>query len=260
MTPEVASLRSVFSKLFTQGQVIPTDRGRGIFQPALDTAISKLNMGHWVHLFPEGYVNLSRQMVLRRFKWGLSRLLLEAEKRPRVIPIWIEGFDQIMPDPRNFPKFLPRPFAKLHVHFGEPIDQPGTILDTMLTSLRKRPSLNPLHWAQEDEETQQIHAIASSASREEAPEISIPKMSSFPAVASHPVPKAGWPDPPMDSLAYKSQLGSQRDEEAMKDRSRLAEVLRRELAWLGVKSRRDRGEPEGEVGELVHGGVLEQSK
>jgi monolysocardiolipin acyltransferase len=76
---------------FDYGQVIPTDRGRGIFQPALDTAIQKLDEGQWTHLFPEGYVNLSRKMVLRRFKWGLSRLLLESKRRPRVVPIWIEG-------------------------------------------------------------------------------------------------------------------------------------------------------------------------
>lgn len=82
---------SIFSALFKRGQVISTDRGRGIFQPALDTAISKLEQGQWVHMFPEGYVNLSRKMVLRRFKWGLSRLLLESKHRPRVVPIWIEG-------------------------------------------------------------------------------------------------------------------------------------------------------------------------
>lgn len=85
------SNHSLFSYAFNKGQVISTDRGRGIFQPALDTAISKLDAGQWVHLFPEGYVNLSRRMVLRRFKWGLSRLLLETKKAPRVVPIWIEG-------------------------------------------------------------------------------------------------------------------------------------------------------------------------
>lgn len=46
-----------------------------------------------MHLFPEGYVNLSRKALCRRFKWGVGRLLLEAEleKRPVVVPIWIEG-------------------------------------------------------------------------------------------------------------------------------------------------------------------------
>lgn len=29
--------------------------------------------------------------MLRRFKWGMSRLLLESQQRPRVVPIWIEG-------------------------------------------------------------------------------------------------------------------------------------------------------------------------
>jgi len=73
--------------------VIETERGRGIFQPAIDEAISKLENGRWVHLFPEGYVNLSRSAELRRFKWGVGRMLqeLKPENRPFVVPMWISG-------------------------------------------------------------------------------------------------------------------------------------------------------------------------
>jgi len=84
---------SVFAHFFRAGQVLPTDRGRGVFQPALDAALDRLAAGDWVHLFPEGYVNMSRRALCRRFKWGIGRLLLEAEPhaRPVVCPIWIEG-------------------------------------------------------------------------------------------------------------------------------------------------------------------------
>ena len=89
---------SVFSKFFRYGQVIETFRGRGVFQPAIDDAIEKLNRGEWVrasfpphvvfhaphivraqiHLFSEGKVNPdacdpnSPQFgKLLRFKWGV---------------------------------------------------------------------------------------------------------------------------------------------------------------------------------------------
>lgn len=39
---------SIFSTFFRYGQVIETFRGKGIFQPAIDTAIEKLNRGEWV--------------------------------------------------------------------------------------------------------------------------------------------------------------------------------------------------------------------
>lgn len=42
------SLDSVFSTFFRYGQVIETFRGNGIFQPAIDDAIQKLNSGEWV--------------------------------------------------------------------------------------------------------------------------------------------------------------------------------------------------------------------
>jgi hypothetical protein len=38
----------IFSKFFTLGQVIETIRGGGIFQPAIDEAIKKLQAGDWV--------------------------------------------------------------------------------------------------------------------------------------------------------------------------------------------------------------------
>lgn len=43
---------------FRYGQVIETFRGKGIFQPAIDDAIEKLNRGEWVsvmHLLSRDY-------------------------------------------------------------------------------------------------------------------------------------------------------------------------------------------------------------
>ncbi|TFK73013.1 acyltransferase-domain-containing protein [Pluteus cervinus] len=124
----------LFSTFFTLGQTLETFRGKGIYQPAVDTAINKLNRGGWVHLYGEGKVNqpleyprnqssvFPHSRCLPRFKWGVGRMLIEPKALPVVIPMWLSGFDQLMPEGRPFPnKYLPRPGAHLSVTFGEPV-------------------------------------------------------------------------------------------------------------------------------------------
>ncbi|KAF7789140.1 hypothetical protein EIP86_000077 [Pleurotus ostreatoroseus] len=119
----------VFSAFFRKGQVLETFRGTGIFQPAIDTAICKLNNGAWVHLFGEGKVNQpgneatsSKTPLLLRFKWGVGRILMEAHKPPIVVPMWLTGFEKLMPEGRSWPwKYLPRRQVALSVTFGKPI-------------------------------------------------------------------------------------------------------------------------------------------
>ncbi|KAH9051590.1 acyltransferase-domain-containing protein [Lactarius deliciosus] len=147
----------VFSAFFRKGQVLETFRGTGVYQPAIDTAIEKLRAGAWIHLFAEGKVcqphtyatdpqtGLAR---LRRFKWGMyvsllsphlpnichplsdalhsphasGRIVMETPRPPTIIPMWITGFDKLMPEGRHAPwKYLPRPGARLSVTFGAPV-------------------------------------------------------------------------------------------------------------------------------------------
>lgn len=175
----------------------------------------------------------------------------------------------MMPDPRNFPRFLPRPFAKLFVHFGEPIDSPQSALDRLLGDLRRRPSLNPRWWQDEEDASSHPNDLTHT-SRAEAPTIPIPPMSAFPKPDPLPVPPSGWAPPPPGSLSALSLEATQRaqaqgrtadGQDPMTARSGLVELLRRELAWLGVKSRSLRREgalgaekSEGgeELGRLVH--------
>ncbi|KAI6047040.1 acyltransferase-domain-containing protein [Pisolithus marmoratus] len=131
----------VFSAFFRNGQVIETFRGEGIFQSALDTAIDKLNQGHWVHLFGEGkvcqpprYPRVNGVTHLQRFKWGVGHIVMEAKVLPLIIPMWLTGFDKLMPEGRPFPfKFFPKPGMKLGVAFGDPIPlgRIVTLLDTL---------------------------------------------------------------------------------------------------------------------------------
>lgn len=122
----------VLSTFFRNGQVIETFRGAGIFQPAVDFAIDKLNEGAWIHLFGEGKVNQPNvdkhesnilPHKLLRFKWGVGRIVMEAVKPPVIIPMWLSGFDKLMPEDRPSPyKFFPRRGANLSITFGKPID------------------------------------------------------------------------------------------------------------------------------------------
>ncbi|KAI0367928.1 acyltransferase-domain-containing protein [Pilatotrama ljubarskyi] len=131
----------VFSAFFRYGQVIETFRGKGIFQPAIDTAIEKLNHGEWIHLFGEGKVNQTSSdpnhpdaARLLRFKWGIGRIMMEAQKPPVIIPMWLTGFDKLMPEGRPFPyNYLPKPGAELSITVGEPV--PAKDIQDALASL-----------------------------------------------------------------------------------------------------------------------------
>ncbi|KAJ7507436.1 acyltransferase-domain-containing protein [Mycena galericulata] len=120
----------VFSAFFRRGQVLETFRGNGIYQPSVNEAIDKLNRGNWIHLFGEGKVNQPDTYPQRdglaylpRFKWGVGRVLMEASTLPPILPMWLSGFDALMPEGRAFPyKYFPRLGKHLSVTFGEPLD------------------------------------------------------------------------------------------------------------------------------------------
>ncbi|KAL6705486.1 Lyso-phosphatidylcholine acyltransferase [Coniothyrium glycines] len=76
----------------------------------------------WVHIFPEGMIHQSEQRIMRYFKWGVSRLILESEPMPDIVPVFIEGFDDIMHETRTFPRFIPRAFKNVRVTFGEKLN------------------------------------------------------------------------------------------------------------------------------------------
>ncbi|GAA95469.1 uncharacterized protein L969DRAFT_85147 [Mixia osmundae IAM 14324] len=128
---DICFTNPLFTAFFSAGQTIETHRGAGIYQHAIDVAIEKLNAGHWLHIYPEGYVGQTSPTTgkLRRFKWGLARLLLEAnhalphEQGVEIVPIFIQGFEKVMPEERGFPRFLPRLGQRITITFGEPVTQ-----------------------------------------------------------------------------------------------------------------------------------------
>lgn len=91
------------------------------------------NSNSWVHIFPEGKIHQSPRKTMRYFKWGIARLILEPKECPDVVPMWIEGFDNVMHESREFPRFLPRPGKDVSVTFGSKVDS-----DAVFGEMRSR--------------------------------------------------------------------------------------------------------------------------
>ncbi|KAK7966986.1 Bctaz1 [Apiospora aurea] len=83
----------------------------------------------WVHIFPEGCIHQHQSMTMRYFKWGVARLILESEPMPDMLPMFIDGTQNIMSEERTFPRFLPRGGHKFHITFGELLDMEATFGD-----------------------------------------------------------------------------------------------------------------------------------
>lgn len=76
----------------------------------------------WIHVFPEGKIHQHPDKIMRYFKWGVARMILESEPCPDVICMWIDGPQEIMDNERTFPRPLPRPGKDVSITFGEKMD------------------------------------------------------------------------------------------------------------------------------------------
>lgn len=104
---------------FTNGHLTFSTNGSDVF-PAPSAYLSRRH--GWVHIFPEGMIHQKEDRTMRYFKWGVSRLILESDPMPDVVPIWIEGPEEIMHETRAFPRFIPRPFKNVSITFGDRLD------------------------------------------------------------------------------------------------------------------------------------------
>ncbi|EOY11503.1 hypothetical protein QUC31_009457 [Theobroma cacao] len=94
----------VTSAFFRSVKVLPVSRGDGIYQKGMDMAISKLNSGGWVHIFPEGSRSRDGGKTVRSSKRGVGRLVLDADNTPIVLPFVHTGMQDVMPIGANFPR------------------------------------------------------------------------------------------------------------------------------------------------------------
>ncbi|KAJ2662316.1 Lyso-phosphatidylcholine acyltransferase [Coemansia sp. RSA 1200] len=118
---ELLYMNPLMNAFFALGQTVPTVRGDGIYQLAVEIALRRLNENKWVHVFPEARVNQDPELL--RFKWGVSRMIMESERTPIVIPMYFAGMSSVLPLRQRFPVPRPNPFKSiLYVKAGDSID------------------------------------------------------------------------------------------------------------------------------------------
>jgi monolysocardiolipin acyltransferase len=76
----------------------------------------------WIHVFPEGKIHQHPDKIMRYFKWGVARMILESEPCPDVLAMWIDGPQEVMANERTFPRPFPRPGKDVSITFGEKMD------------------------------------------------------------------------------------------------------------------------------------------
>ena len=125
---EVCFSKPIHSLFFRLGQVMPVVRGDGVYQPVMNESINLLNEGKWVHLFPEGKLNDKKETI--RLKWGVGRLIADAEQTPIVLPFYHFGMDDILPNKTPYRMQINK---KATIVIGKPI-----YFDEMVIELKEQ--------------------------------------------------------------------------------------------------------------------------
>jgi 1-acyl-sn-glycerol-3-phosphate acyltransferase len=77
------------SLFFRLGKTLPIVRGEGIYQRSMNQILEELNRGDWLHIYPEGKINTTKEWL--RLRWGVARLVADAHVTPIVLPAWHFG-------------------------------------------------------------------------------------------------------------------------------------------------------------------------
>ncbi|EDW47623.1 tafazzin homolog [Drosophila sechellia] len=121
---DICFTNKLHSLFFMFGKCIPVVRGIGVYQDAINLCIEKAALGHWIHVFPEGKVNMEKEEL--RLKWGVGRIIYESPKIPIILPMWHEGMDELLP---NVEPYVIQRGKQVTLNVGQPLDLNDFILD-----------------------------------------------------------------------------------------------------------------------------------
>ena len=96
-------------------KILPIERGGSIDQKAMQIIINKLSTGHWVSMFPEGYI--AQDGEVKKVRRGVGKIILESNPTPRVYPIYHRGMEGV----KSEKKWLPSVGSHIVVKLGKEI-------------------------------------------------------------------------------------------------------------------------------------------
>ncbi|KAH8400817.1 hypothetical protein KR009_001179 [Drosophila setifemur] len=131
---DICFTNKAHSLFFMFGKCIPVVRGIGVYQEAINLCIEKAAQGHWIHIFPEGKVNMEKDEL--RLKWGVGRIIYESPKIPIILPMWHEGMDDVLP---NVEPYVLQRKKKVTLNVGQPLD-----LNDFVQELKKKQVAEPI--------------------------------------------------------------------------------------------------------------------
>ncbi|MEW5309698.1 MAG: hypothetical protein WDW38_001563 [Sanguina aurantia] len=117
---DVCFRNAFLRQFFLTGKTLPVKRGEGVDQPVLNVTAGLLARGGWVHVFPEGRINVDG--TLGPCKWGVGKLVCDARVRcgedPLVLPFYHSGMGRVLPLQAKVPSVG----HSVEVLVGEPMD------------------------------------------------------------------------------------------------------------------------------------------